>query len=125
MRPTVTLTKDSTTVTLPGPARFGRTSLGCGQARGRTAGGETYVYELGPEVYEAEIEFHSLTGAEKEGLASFFKDTALGMQESFTYTDSAGREFAARFIEPVLVFVQFARNVWDVSVRAELTTLLD
>ena len=124
MRPTVTLTKDGTSVTLPAPVRFGRTSVRKGQARGRTAGGETFVYELGPEVHEAELEFHSLTGAEKDSLASFFKETVLGMRESFTYTDPGGTGCEVRFAEPELVFVQYARDVWDCSMRMELTELL-
>ena len=125
MRPTVILKKDSTSLTLPAPARMGRSILKKGQARGRTAGGETFVYDLGPDVFEAEVEFHSLTGEEKDALASFFKDTAGGMGGTWTYTDPAGGELQARFAGPALVFVKFARNVWDVSLRLELAELLD
>lgn len=125
MKPTVTLTRDSTSVTLPAPARFARASLRCGQAAARTAGGEIFAYELGPESYAAELEFQSLTNAEKDSLASFFKDTARGMLETWTYTDPAGGEITARFADPALVFVQFARNVWDVSLRLEISSLLD
>ncbi len=125
MRPTVTLAKDSTSVTLPAPVRVARASFDSGQAHGRTAGGDTFVYDLGADRHEAEIEFHSLTNAEKEGLASFFKDATGGMSATWQYTDPAGTEFQARFAEPALVFVKFARNVWDVSLRLELGALLD
>ena len=63
-----------------------------------------------------ELEFQSLTNAEKDSLASFFKDTARGMREPWIYTDSTGRESTVRFAEPALVFVQRARDAWDVSV---------
>lgn len=125
MRPTVTLKKDSTSVALPAPARVVRTSFDSGQAHGRTAGGETFVYELGTDRHEAELEFHSLTDAERDGLASFFKDATDGMSATWQYTDPAGGEFQARFAEPALVFVKFARNVWDVSIRLEIEGLLD
>ena len=124
MKPTVTLAKDATSVTVPAPARVSRALTRCGQASGRTAGGETYAYELGATIHEAELEFRSLTSAEKDSLASFFESTARGMLEMWTYTDPAGGEHAARFAEPAIVFVQFARNVWDVSVRLELADLL-
>ena len=125
MRPTVTLKKDSTSVALPAPVRVVRTSFDSGQAHGRTAGGETFVYELGTDRHEAEIEFHSLTNAEKDGLASFFKDATDGLSATWQYTGPAGGEFQARFAEPALVFIKFARNVWDVSLRLELEALLD
>jgi hypothetical protein len=83
------------------------------------------VYELGSDVYEAELEFQSLTEDQKASLASFFKDDASGMQETFTYTDPAGSACQARFADPALVFVQFARDVWDVSLKLELSGLLD
>ncbi len=124
MKPTVTFTRGPTSVTVPAPARLTRTAVRAAQAKGRTAGGETFAYELGGAVHEAELEFRSLKSAEKDSLAAFFKDTALGMLETWTYTDPAGGERTARFAEPALVFVQFARNVWDVSMRLELDGLI-
>ncbi|MHC5056713.1 MAG: hypothetical protein ACYTKD_18660 [Planctomycetota bacterium] len=124
MRPTVTFTKGATSVTVPAPARLVRNAVSRAQAKGRTAGGETFAYDLGSEVHDAELEFRSLTSAEKDSLAAFFKGTALGMRETWTYTDPAGGARTARFAEPALVFVQFARNVWDCSMRLELDGLI-
>ena len=125
MTPTVTLSKGAASVTVPAPARFGTVAVRLGQARGRTAGGELYVYDLGTERVEAELEFRSLSGAQRDDLLGFFEDAALGMSEQWTYTDPAGATFGARFIEPALEFVQVARNVWDVRIRLELTSPVD
>ncbi len=125
MPPTVTLSKGAASVTIPAPARFGTVSVGLGQAKGRTSGGELYVYDLGADRVEAELEFRSLSGAERDQLLAFFEDTALGMSEQWTYTDPAGAAFGARFTEAALEFVQVARNVWDVRLRLELTSAID
>jgi hypothetical protein len=125
VKPTVTLSKDGSSVVVPAPARALRSSLSAGQARGRTAGGETFVYGLGTERFEAELEFRSLTAAQKEALADFFANAADGMRELFTYTGPSGTAYQARFAEPSLVFVEYARDVWDCSTRLELASLLD
>ncbi len=124
MKPTVTFTKGATSVTVTAPARHARTAVRRAQGKGRTAGGETFAYDLGSESHEAALEFRSLTSAEKDSLAAFFKDAAGGMLETWTYTDPAGGERTARFAEPALVFVQFARNVWDCSMHLELDGLI-
>jgi len=110
---------------LPAPARFGRSSLSLGQAAGRTAGGELFVYDLGSTVRRAELEFRSLTTAQRDSLAEFFEETAHGMQEAWQYIDPWGRVATARFAEPALSFTQFAANVWDVTLRLELGSLVD
>jgi hypothetical protein len=124
VKPTVTFTKGAASVTVTAPARLVRTAVRRAQGRGRTAGGEVFAYDLGSESYEAALEFRSLTSAQKDSLAAFFKDAAGGMLETWTYTDPAGGERTARFAEPALVFVQFARNVWDCSMRLELDGLI-
>ena len=48
------------------------------------------------------------------------KDTARGMLEMWEYTDINGVTRRVRFNEPALVFVQFARNVWDASTALTL-----
>ena len=74
MKPTVTFTKGATSVTVTAPARHARTAVRRAQGKGRTAGGETFAYDLGSESHEAALEFRSLTSAEKDSLAAFFKD---------------------------------------------------
>ncbi len=125
MTPTVTLSKGAVSVTIPAPARFGTVAVRLGQARGRTAGGELYVYDLGTERIEAELEFRSLSGTQRDDLLDFFENTALGMSEQWTYTDPVGATFGARFIGPALEFVQVARNVWDVRLALEITSPVD
>jgi hypothetical protein len=124
VKATVSFTKGAASATLPAPARFPTSLVETGQARGRTAGGETYVYGLGGTRHEAELEFRSLTSAQKSALADFFENHALGMKETWTYTDPAGGAFQARFAEPRLSFVKVAHDVWDVKVKLELTALL-
>ena len=125
MAPTVSLSKGAVTVIIPAPARFGTVAVPLGQARGRTAGGDLYVYDLGTKRVEAELEFRSLTGLQRDALLDFFENTALGMSEQWTYTDPAGATLGARFLGPALEFVQVARNVWDVRIRLELTSAVD
>lgn len=125
MAPTVTLSKEAVSVTIPAPARFGTVAVRLGQARGRTSGGELYVYDLGVKRVEAELEFRSLSGSERGDLLDFFENTALGMSEQWTYTDPAGAAYGARFREGALEFVQVARNVWDVRLALELTSPID
>ena len=93
MSDTITLSRGPTTVTLPIPERLRADRDG------------------------TELEFRFLTSAEKESLATFFKETARGTLETWTYTDPSGTEHAARFAEPALVFVQFAGDDWDVSAK--------
>jgi len=125
MNAVVTLSKGGSSVSLPAPARIAGAAASAGQAMGRTAGGEVYAYDLGTPRREAELEFRSLTSAEKEALAGFFEDDASGMQETWTYTHADGTVYTARFVQDSLTFVQFAHNVWDVTVRLELSALID
>ena len=59
------------------------------------------------------IGLRNLSTVQKDALAAFFKDNAQG---TWVYTGSHGIEQQMRFNESALVFVQFAKNHWDVSV---------
>ena len=125
MARTVSLSKGAVSGTIPAPARCGTLAGRLGQARGRTAAGELYVYDTGVKLIEAELEFRSLSGSQRDDLLDFFENTALGMSEQWTYTDPAGATYGARFTGPALEFVQVARNVWDVRLALELTSPVD
>ena len=125
MRSYVTFSKNGASVTLPAPARFGHSYLSLGQAAGRTAGGQLFVYDLGATARRAELEFRSLTTAQRDSLAEFFEEVVHGMREPWQYTDPWGRVATVRFAEPELSFTQFAANVWDITLRLELESFVD
>lgn len=119
----VTLTKDATSVELPGPVPGGEVAERKHQAAGRTVGGQVYAYDKGTQVYETTLTLESLTDAEKANLASFFHTDADGVRHTFTYTDSRGTSFTARFGRPELALRKVAQNVWDVTFTLELTQM--
>lgn len=91
MTKTVTFEKESTLLTLPAP-----------QQKHDAAG--------------VELMFLGLTKEQKDAFAAFFKKTANGMRGLWTYVDSHGHSFPARFAESAMVFVKF-EGAWDVSTR--------
>ena len=125
MARTVTFAKDQAGVTLPGPLPGALMREVKHQATGLTAGGTRYAYDKGVDRYEVELDFIGLTSAEKEALQGFFHSTVDGVASTFTYTDTAGSEYTARFLDPVLSFRQLARGagVWDVRLRLELGSM--
>ncbi|MFH0910953.1 MAG: hypothetical protein V1918_05575, partial [Planctomycetota bacterium] len=63
--------------------------------------------------------FLALTDIERESLASFFHEAAVGMQETFTYIDSSSAEHTVRFAESELKFVRAAPDVNDINLPLE------
>jgi len=120
---TVTLTLGESSLTLPAPLPGARAETSRPQAAGLSASGQRYVYDAGLESFTRVENFTGLTSAQKEGLATFFHETAVGMQNSFTYTDAAANEYAASFAEPQLSFVRRAAEIWDVGVPLRLAEL--
>ena len=119
----ISLALGETTVTLPDPSPGYPVRAHKYQVVGRTAGGAIYVYDKGIERFEVELPFESLTDAEKTALSDFFDDTAKASLNTFTYTDSGGNEFTARFLDPHLAFIKVSGNVWDVRLRLELNSM--
>ena len=119
----VSLQRQTTTVTLPDPLPGYPVRAAHRQAVGRTAGGAVYVYDKGVKTFEVELHFESLSQSEKEALAAFFKDTAEGCLQTFTYSDSNGTARTARFLEPRLEFTKVAPSVWDVRFRLEINSI--
>ena len=119
----VTFQKGAASVTLPGPVPGSSAREAKRQAVGRSAGGSVYVYDKGVAVYEVSLTFESLTDQEKADLVVFFHDEAEGVLNTFTYTDSRGTEFTARFIGPELSLEKVAQNVWDVALVLELSEM--
>ena len=123
MAATVTFVKDATTVTLPAPSPGSTMREVKHQALGLTAGGVRYAYDKGVDRYETDLEFQGLDASEKAALQSFFHTTVDGVVNTFTYTDSNGTGRTARFLDPTLEFRKLAVNVWDVTVRLEVSTM--
>lgn len=112
---TVTFVKDTTTLTLPAPAPGADAEAIRLQSEGVAAGGLRYVYDAGVTRFRKVETFENLSTTEKDGLADFFA-VVLGMARTFTYTDSAGTAFTARFAEPKIGFRKVAADVWDTTV---------
>jgi len=120
---TVTFEKGEDSVTLPAPEPGGRLREVRHQGLGLTAGGVRYAYDKGVVRHEADLEFRSLTAAQKEALDGFFGSAAEGVCETFTYTDSGETEYTVRLLDGTLEFVKVAPSVWDVRLRLELSAM--
>lgn len=116
----ITLQKGQSSITLPGPAPGSQAAERRSQVTGRAASGQLYCYDKGVRSFTVELAFESLTDQEKASLMSFFDDAANGAMETFTYTDSGGRTFTARFAGAELAWRKVAQNVWDVTFALEL-----
>lgn len=117
----------TTTVTLPSPERNNKIETSSGQAKGRTRGGQSYVYTKGAATSFADYEFIDLDDSERSALQSFFDSQADGMANSFQYDDHLGVTRTASFDQANLEWVNTAeRNppdddpMWSVSIRLEL-----
>lgn len=119
----VTFEKGATSLTLPGPAPGSQPRQVKRQALGRAAGGQVYAYDKGVTTYQLTLRFESLTDQEVSDLVSFFGDTALGVMNTFTYTDSRGTSYTARFLQPEVSLTKVAQNVWDVELLLELNQM--
>ena len=119
----VTFSKDSTTVTLPSPKPGSTAREVKTQVSALTAGGERYVYDKGIDSFFIDLTFESLNNTEKANLLSFFHTTVDAMAETFTYTDSNGSTYTARFVYPTLHFTKVAAGVWDVKFTLELNAM--
>ena len=120
MATTITFAKGATSITLPAPPGGYPVREVKHQATGLTLGGKRYVYDKGVDRYEAEINLESLDATQKSDLDSFFHTTARGGRETFTYTDSGGTEYAARFLDAVLEYSKAGKGIYDVTVRLDL-----
>jgi len=123
MATTITFARGETTVTLPAPPGGYPVREVKRQAIGLTAGGTRYVYDKGIDTYEAEITLESLSDSEKASLDGFFHTTVDGSKQTFSYTDSAGDEYLARFLSPTLNYTKISKNCFDVVFHLELSAM--
>jgi len=122
---TITLQKGAgTPVSLPGPSPdyAGRSDLH--QALGRTMDGTVFVYDHGVTTYPVRPVLIGLSDAQKSSLETFFRTEVEGMLYTFTYTDTNGANFTARFIEDNLSFEKKSKNNWDVALPMELNSVV-
>ena len=120
MATTITFVSGATTVTLPGPPGGYPEREVKFQAMGLTLGGKRYVYDKGVAKYEAEITLESLTAAQKTALDSFYHTTVNGSRETFTYTDTTGTAYAARFLNQTLDYTKVSKECFDITLQLEL-----
>lgn len=116
----VTLAAPEKTITLPSPVPGAEHIRRKRQAVGRSAGGDLYVYDKGEDARRIAIKFESLDDSARDALEEFFAENAQGRSNSFTYIDSEGVEFDARFADSELRFTKIARNVWDITLSLEI-----
>lgn len=121
----ITLRRETTSVTLPDPSPGVRLGARRRQVAVRTQGGETRVFDRGVETWEAALTIESLTAAEKAALEAFVRDAAEGMLRTFTLVTESGAERTARLLSPDLEFHKLARDVYDVTLRLELSASAD
>lgn len=117
----------TTTVTLPSPERGNTLSSAKAQAKGRTRGGQKYVYSTGADVAVVEYDFDDLTATEKTALQNFFDNQADGMVNDFEFDDHLGETRAASFDQAELEWTNTAERqipdadpLWSVALRFEL-----
>ena len=105
------------TVTLPAPA--GGSTLPRRRARvvGRTASGVVYAYDKSVGWHTATLNFFGLSSTQKSDLITFFDANA----GTWTYTDSSGNAYTARFLDPQLQFRQSVTGAYDVTLNLELS----
>ncbi len=123
MAATITFVSGNTTVTLPGPIPDYPVSHERRQNISRSASGTVYVYDKSVDIYEVELTFQSLSATQKASLDSFFGSTVQGGVTTFTYTDTNGTAYTARFLDGVLRYTKLASEVWDVSFKLDLSTV--
>lgn len=109
-------------ITIPGPIPGSAMRTVMHQGLGLAAGGTRYAYDKGVTRYEADLDFETLSTADRNNLETFFRVTVTGVTTTWKYTDTGGNVYTARFLDPELVFVKVAQNVWSVRVRLELST---
>ncbi|MBN2712370.1 MAG: hypothetical protein JXR97_08090 [Planctomycetes bacterium] len=119
---TITFTKDAESVTLPAPLPGAPVSTARIQASGVAADGGEYIYDCGIARYGKTEKFEDLSALEKGELEIFFH-ARKGRQESFTYTDSGGNEYAASFAEPSLTFTKISPERWSLTLPLVLDAM--
>lgn len=87
----------------------------------RTQGGSLVSYQVGPQYWQATLDCHSLTNAQKDALNTFF---GANFASSFTYVDENGNNFTARFMEPTLPLKKDYRDSWEVAIKLNLSSVL-
>ena len=110
-------------IVLPGPTPGYPVRMRHLQAVGLTAGGVRYAYEKGVTLYEVELSFETLSDSDKDNLDTFFGTTIGGASKTWTYTDTSGNTYTARFLDDSLEWTKVAQGVWSVNVRLELSTM--
>jgi len=110
-------------ITIPGPIPGSTMQTILHQAVGLTAGGTRYAYDKGVTLYRAELRFTTLSATNREALDTFFRTTVTGTTTTWTYTDTGGNTYTARFLNTELAFAKVAPEIWSVNITLELSSL--
>jgi len=115
----VTLARGAASITIPNPEFANSEVATPSQVVGRTAAGNVYVYDRAVEVRTLRLAFAYLTDDDKDDLESFYRTTASGALNTFTYIDHRGRSWTARFMRPI-EFTEIMDDRWNANVVLEV-----
>lgn len=119
----VTLVKDATTVTLPGPSSATDVTSMPRFVTDQSANFTRWTYQLtASKLFHWSISIMDLTYAQKNALQSFFDDTVDGPNLTFTYTHTDGNSYTARFVDTMLNFNRVNGTQWATNFRLETST---
>jgi hypothetical protein len=118
---TITFTLGEDSCTLPAPSARGKSTINLRQSENTNAANTRLVSGVSDSAKIITEIFECLTDIQKQNLETFYKDTALGMKVSFSYTDVSSSVRTVRFASGVLEFERIAGNVWNVVVELEET----
>lgn len=120
MSATVSFVKDATTATINGPQRNQPLSNPRRHVTGLTPGGVRYVYKTTSHALRQWRLTFDLTAAQKTALENFFYSTVDGPASAFSYTDTEGTTYTARFVDPELSFQRLGPNEFTTQVTLEI-----
>lgn len=117
---TILFHTETSTISLPAPEPGALTLTSRKQGKAITASGHSIVADSGISIKAISLSFPGLTNEERDALENFFSNSACGMQNSFTYTDSSGVNHTARFSEPSITWQSPASTVHDATLKLEI-----
>lgn len=118
----ITFASTSNTIYLPEPAYTNTVEIEQRQLLGRSDGGTVYVYDKSSApLYRQQLKFDTLSILDTVALKQFFETDAVGMLNTFTYTDMHGNSMTARFIEKTLSFSEFHNKFYTTTITLEVS----
>jgi len=115
------------TVTVSGPSGPTQVDLQTGFVSDLSADFTRFSYRTTSNfLRQWTISLPNLTTAQKNDLETYFRNTAKGPTNTFTYVHTDGTSYAnCRFVDTSLRFTRLNDNEWSVQVRIETTTAIN